>query len=141
MDPSPQSPERRRKRTDLVHLRSLALDQPETATGQVLWMWPEIQHALLTGKTVREIWHAARLDGIDIEYPQFRVYVSRLRRRGQASGGLPRQDQQIQSAMLSEQASATRPKAPADPLYNLRVQLEKKRQSHFEYNPFPDPSD
>src|SRR5579864_1313557 len=32
---------------------------------------------------LREVWEAAKLDGLAIPYPQFRVYVSRLRRRRQ----------------------------------------------------------
>lgn len=105
-------------------------------------MWPEIRQALATGKTVREIWQAARLDGIDIAYPQFRVYVSRVRRREQASNGaLPQQHPQTLSPAPAEDGAAVRTETPTDALYNVRVQLEKKRQSQFEYNPFPDPKD
>src|SRR5579864_6211271 len=78
-DPASQS--RRRTKSHLVHLRSLPGVEPATSTGRVAWIWPEIEAGLATGKKLREVWNAARADGLDIPYPQFRVYVSRVRRR------------------------------------------------------------
>jgi hypothetical protein len=75
------SPSRKRTKADLVHLHILPSVEPATSTGRVAWIWPEIQGALSTGKKLREVWEAARADGFDIPYPQFRVYVSRLRQR------------------------------------------------------------
>jgi len=105
-------------------------------------MWPEIQAALATGKKLKEVWEAAQRDGLHISYPHFRVYISRLRRRERAWTVQPPQpDQRPQSAQASNDGGPPSSKPPADPLYNVRVMLEKKRQSHFEYNPFPDPKD
>lgn len=70
-----------RTKSGLVHLRSLPSVEPATSTGRVAWIWPEIEAALATGKKLREVWAAACADGFEIPYPQFRVYVSRLRRR------------------------------------------------------------
>src|SRR5580693_778913 len=48
---------------------------------------------------LREVWEAAKLDGLEIPYPQFRVYVARLRRRRQKpSQSLPGQPLQQTSA-------------------------------------------
>jgi len=105
-------------------------------------MWPEIQAGLATGKKLKQVWEAARQDGLHISYPHFRVYVSRLRRREQTQKvQRPQRDQQLQSAAPPHDGTAEHREVPIDPLYNVRVQLEKKRQSHFEYNPFPDPKD
>jgi hypothetical protein len=72
---------KRKTKADLFHLRSLSAIEPATSTGRVLWIWPEIEASLSTGKKLRKVWEAACADGIDIPYPQFRVYVSRIRSR------------------------------------------------------------
>jgi hypothetical protein len=124
----------------MVHLRSLPSEEPATSIGWVQWMWPEIQAGLATGKKLKEVWEAAQRDGLHISYSQFRVYVSRIRRREQRSKS-PTDKQELKPSQ--SQADSTTPTrgSPVDPLYNIRVQLEKKRQSHFDYNPFPDPKD
>jgi hypothetical protein len=126
----------------MIHLRSLPSNEPVTAIGWVRWMWLEIQEGLKTGKTLKEVWEAARRDGLQVSYPQFRVYVSRIRRleeTGNAKRATDRGD-----AIIDQNGAQSAPGFPekaADPLYNIRVQLEKKRLSTFEYNPFPDPKD
>jgi len=129
-DPNPQS-RRRKPRTDLVHLRSLLSTQPATGTGQVVAAWKEIEAALLRGMKIREVWEAAKLDGLDVPYDQFRVYVSRLRRRrppGSASE-LPRP--------ASTCPDSSRPaQSPSDPFRNLREEREKKERSGFDFDPF-----
>src|SRR5579863_9848522 len=72
---------RKRTKSDLAHLCALPGVEPETSTGRVAWIWPEIEAGLATGKKLREVWDAVRADGFDIPYPQFRVYVSRIRSR------------------------------------------------------------
>jgi hypothetical protein len=48
---------------------------------------------------LREVWDAATLDGLEIPYPQFRVYVSRLRRRRhRASAPAPEKPQRQTNA-------------------------------------------
>src|SRR5271156_4005596 len=79
---NPQSG-RKRTKSNLVRLHSLPSAQPATSTGQVIAVWKEIESGLARGLKLREVWEAAKLDGLEIPYPQFRVYVSRLRRRHQ----------------------------------------------------------
>ena len=125
-------PRRRKTNSDLVHLRSLLSVQPATSTGQVTAAWGEIEAGLARGMKLREVWEAARLDGLEIPYPQFRVYVSRIRRRGQRSrtSGL-----QPANALTNAERGLPAP-PPPDPFNNLREQREKKEQSGFEYDPF-----
>ena len=131
MDSNPP-PRRRKTRSDLVHLRSLLTVLPATNTGQVTAAWGEIEAGLARGMKLREVWEAAKLDGLEIPYPQFRVYVSRIRRRCQRSrtSGL-----QPANALTNAERGLPVP-PPPDPFNNLREQREKKSQSGFEYDPF-----
>jgi hypothetical protein len=81
---------------------------------------------------LREVWEAAKLDGLEIPYPQFRVYVSRLRRRHQR---LPISTSAHPPVVTNGEAELLAP-VPPDPFRNLREQREKKNQSGFEYDPF-----
>jgi hypothetical protein len=106
----------------------------------VAWVWPEIQAGLSTGKKLREVWEAARLDGLQIPYPQFRVYVSRLRKREKAR-------QFEKTACQPPSAPARNETGPApqeesrDPFNNLREQRQKKQQTGFDYDPFSNQKD
>src|SRR5579863_6103153 len=125
-------PRRGKANSDLVHLRSLLCVQPATSTGRVTAAWGEIEAGLARGMKLREVWEAAKLDGLEIPYPQFRVYVSRLRRRHQRSStSMP----QPPPALANGQRESPVPSSP-DPFRNLREQREKKKQSAFEYDPF-----
>jgi hypothetical protein len=131
MDTPPQ-PRRRKSRSDLVHLRSLPSTQPTTKIGQVAWAWAEIEAGLTAGMKLKEVWEAASRDGLVMSYAQFRVYISRLRRRRQRSAEI--QPQPLPT--LSNEPSDTPASLPADPFKNLRELREKKKQSGFEYDPF-----
>jgi hypothetical protein len=125
-------PRRRKTNSDLVHLRSLLSVQPATSTGRVTAAWEEIEAGLARGMKLREVWEAARLDGLEIPYPQFRVYVSRIRRRGQRSRT---SGPQPANPLTNEERGLPAP-PPPDPFNNLREQRDKKEQSGFEYDPF-----
>src|ERR1022692_3035530 len=125
-------PRRRKTSSDLVHLRSLLSVLPATNTGQVTAAWGEIEAGLARGMKLREVWEAAKLDGLEIPYPQFRVYTSRLRRRRLRPSALGLQPQ---PALTNSDRELAAP-SPSDPFANLREQREKKKQSVFEYDPF-----
>jgi hypothetical protein len=124
----------RRTKTDLVHLRSLPAAEPATSTGRVAWAWPEIQAGLVTGKKLREVWEAAQLDGLQIPYPQFRVYVSRLRMREKARE-LAKTACQPPSAPAQNQAGPVPQEASTDPFNNLREQRQKSRRQDSSSTP------
>jgi hypothetical protein len=119
---SNSTPHRKKARSDLVHLRSLISVLPATATGQVTAAWREIEAGLAPGMKLREVWEAAKLDGLAIPCPQFRVYVSRLRRRQHRSS-----TPQLQPVLTNVEQGLPNP--PPDPFRNLREQREKKKQS------------
>src|SRR5580698_3148314 len=94
MDSTPKL-RRRKSRSDLVHLHSLPSTQTATKIGQVIWAWAEIEAGLAAGMKLKEVWEAASRDGIEMSYAQFRVCVSRLRRRRhRASPSVPEQPPQ-----------------------------------------------
>ncbi len=124
-------PRRRKTSSDLVHLRSLPTVLPATNTGQVIAAWGEIEAGLARGMKLREVWEAAKLDGLEIPYPQFRVYVSRLRRRSQRSSAST-----LQAPPSLKDGDCPQLSPAPDPFSNLREQREKKELSGFEYDPF-----
>jgi hypothetical protein len=103
---------------------------PGTNAGKVTAAWDEIERGLARGMKLREVWEAAKLDGLEIPYPQFRVYVSRLRRRQRRSTS----PSQPPPALTSVERGL--PDPPPDPFSNLREQREKKKDAGFEYDPF-----
>lgn len=124
-----------RNRTQLAHMRALVETLPKTKSGQVVWAWPEIQAGLNSGRNLKEIWEALQLDGIIMSYDQFRVYVSRTRKR------FAHRPEMIPPSPHASAVPAAPPVAspPArDPLANIRRELERKRTSGFNYDPFPD---
>ena len=129
MDSNPP-PRRRKASSDLIHLRSLLSVLPGTNAGMVTAAWDEIERGLARGMKLREVWEAAKLDGLEIPYPQFRVYVSRLRRRQRRSTS----PSQPPPARTSVEPGL--PDSPPDPFSNLREQREKKKDAGFEYDPF-----
>ena len=81
---------------------------------------------------LKEVWEAASRDGLEMSYAQFRVCVSRLRRRRhRAPPSVPEQPPQQTNA---DNAPPDPPRS--DPFRNLREQREKKQRSGFEYDPF-----
>ncbi len=126
MDSNPP-PRRRKTRSDLVHLRSLLSVQPATSTGQLPGSWGEIEAGPGEGNET-EIWGgAAKLDGLEIPYSQFRVYVSRLRRRRQRSSTSA---QQPSPAVVNGERGLPLPASPPpDPFNNLREQREKRNNA------------
>ncbi len=124
-----------------MNIRSLASREPATGTGKVMWIWPEIEEALATGKKLREVWEAARADGLAIPYPQFRVYVSRLRSRQLRKS--PAESSTRPHAAVARAAEPQQPQpespAPPDPYRNLREQREKKQSDGFIFDPFSKP--
>jgi hypothetical protein len=101
----------------------------------VAWIWPEIEAGLATGKKLREVWDAARADGLDIPYPQFRVYVSRVRSRRLRQRQV---ELELTPRAAADSISPPVPQSPvsADPFQNLRAQREKKQTDGFTYDPF-----
>jgi hypothetical protein len=74
---------------------------------------------------LKEIWEAAKLDGLEMSYAQFRVYVSRLRRRPRQRNATQPQPPPASTANPDDGS----PTQPSDPFRNLREEREKAKQS------------
>ena len=129
--------------SELPHLHQLAKMTPRTASGRVRAAWMVIKANIAAGKTPREVYDAAELDGLRVPYAQFRVYVHRLRKRDLRCG-LPAVSSHSRTKMAAQPVEPQRnaparqapsPQGASDPLRNLREQRAKTRS--FEYDPFP----
>jgi hypothetical protein len=134
MSQNPACQSQPRRKRDLIHLNSLPHLQPLTSTGTVAWIWPEVEAALSTGKKLREVWDAASNDGLNIPYPQFRVYVSRLRKRSRRDGSKREPTPPTTAASVAIRQHESPP--PNDPFRNLREQRQKNQSDGFHYDPF-----
>jgi hypothetical protein len=143
----------KRSAKSLRHLAELLGKPPATTTGKVIWAWPQISAALQRGWRTFEVWSALREDGIEIQYDQFRVYLSRVRRRlarlSAQRAQAPTQDTpephseaEVPSTSAPQPPAAPpSPPTPADPYSGVREQRQRKRQSGFEYDPFSSDKD
>jgi hypothetical protein len=125
----------------LIHLRSLPSAQPGyEASGQA-----ELQHGSRNrgghwrvGMKLREVWEAARRDGLEMSVraiPRLRFAGSRRR----AVNGLQKRQRRYRRRPSLTSSARRWPGIPvALPIRsrNLREQREKKKQSVFEYDPF-----
>lgn len=111
-----------------------------------MWAWSEIQASLSRGTKMQEIWKALCRDGIEMSYGQFRTYVWRIRKRLAAgsigvAGSSVRMPETAGQEVASEAFATPGPtpqNRPADPLANIRREVERKRTSRFQYDPVPD---
>ena len=111
----------------LLRLGSLPQQPPPSKTGKVVWAWPKIVDALNAGWRLSQVWEALREDGIEMPYNQFRVYVSRIRRRKVTV--TPQPSPPMRSPAPAETTAS-------DPYSTIRKQRKLKHRSGFEYDPF-----
>jgi hypothetical protein len=128
------------KSSDHSHVRALAQRRPARKSAQVRWFWPQIRAALAAGHSIADVRRELALDGLDISYSKLRTYIGRLRKQDHATG---RQSAPAGDSVTGDsQCKPTPGSEPApDPLFNVRRQLDLKKRTSFEYNPFPDPND
>jgi hypothetical protein len=112
----------------LPRLGSLPQQPPPSKTGKVIWAWPKIVDALNAGWRLAQVWEALREDGIEMPYNQFRVYVSRIRRRNASVS--------LKPASPAGPAEPPEKAATSDPYAGIRKQRKLKRRTGFEYDPF-----
>ena len=105
-------------------LERLAAEAPRRKAVLIRSLLPEIQAALKSGQTLKDIWEALEAEGLDVRYHTFHMAVWRARRKPTAANTWEKQDKPSQSPESSE-PSAELVEA-RDPLANLK-RLEQDR--------------
>jgi hypothetical protein len=108
-------------------LEKLAAEPPATKTALICALLPEIEIALASGKTRKQVWQRLADEGLDVTYETFHTIIRRARRKPRitaAPGGnihrLPKRD-----------AEGLTGKPVHDPLANLRKVEASRPGFHF----------
>jgi hypothetical protein len=68
-------------------LETLASELPRTKSRVLRFLLPDIELALASGKTVKEVWQSVADRGFDISYKTFCASLRRLRKKARVSAG------------------------------------------------------
>ena len=68
-------------------LETLASEPPRTKSRVLRFLLPDIELALASGKTVKEVWQSVAGGGFDISYKTFCASLRRLRKKARVSAG------------------------------------------------------
>jgi len=117
-----------------VSLSARIQEKPRTKFGELRRLWPEIKAELRDGNKLKQIWECIVEGGIDLSWPKFRTYVTRLRKLEAAGADLPvRETSRQDVAPASEHRERNIGKR--DPLSNLRTHLNKRPGFEFDERP------
>jgi len=103
-------------------LEKLTGEPPATKTALIAILLPEIETALASGKTRRQIWQRLVEDGFDLSYDTFHSTLWRVQRKPRITAATRRKTPEV-----SERAAEQLTEEPGhDPLANLR-KVERSR--------------
>jgi hypothetical protein len=103
-------------------LEKLTAEPPATKTALISILLPEIETALASGKTRRQIWQRLVEDGFDLSYHTFHSTLWRVQRKPRITAAMRRKTPKVskgEAEQLTEEVGH-------DPLVNLR-RLEQSR--------------
>ena len=103
-------------------LEKLTGEPPATKTALISILLPEIETALASGKTRRQIWQRLFEDGFDLSYDTFHSTLWRVQRKPRITAAMRRKTPKVskgEAEQLTEEVGH-------DPLVNLR-RLEQSR--------------
>ena len=103
-------------------LEKLAEEPPTTKTALLRFLLPQIQVALRSGKTLKQVWQRLSEDGLDISCETFCRLIRRARAKPHASAALS--EKSVEALSASTQAAASG--VVRDPFANLK-RLEANR--------------
>src|SRR5437879_13799114 len=103
-------------------LEKLAAEPPSTKTALMRSLLPEIEAALASGKTWKQVWQCLADDGLDISYETFRKLLCRVRKKARISAPSGGKSPQLPS----RRAQATADGVARDPVANPK-RLEETR--------------
>jgi len=103
-------------------LEKLAAEPPSTKTALIRSLLSEIEAALASGKTWKQVWQCLADDGLDISYETFRKALQRIRKKARISAPLRGKSLELPGLCAQETADGV----ARDPLANLK-RLEENR--------------
>jgi hypothetical protein len=103
-------------------LEKLTAEPPATKTALISILLPEIETALASGKTRKQVWKQLAEDGLDLTYNTFHSTLWRVQRKPRTAAAMRRKTTKV----LKAEAEQLTEELGHDPLVNLR-RLEQSR--------------
>src|SRR5437667_4902981 len=97
-------------------LERLAAEPPSTKTALMRSLLSEIEAALASGKTWKQVWQCLADDGLDISYETFRKVLQRVRKKARISAPPGAKASEFPGLSAQETADGV----ARDPLANLK---------------------
>lgn len=108
-------------------LEKLTGEPPATKTALISILLPEIETALASGKTRRQIWQRLVEDGFDLSYDTFHSTLWRVQRKPRITAATRRKTPRISKGEVEEVTE----EAGHDPLANLRKVEQSRPGFHY----------
>jgi len=112
-------------------LEKLAAEPPSTKTALMRSLLSEIEAALASGKTWKQVWQCLADDGLDISYETFRKVLQRVRKKARISAPPGGKASEFPTATAQETADHV----ARDPLANLKRLDENRPGFHWRATP------
>ena len=112
-------------------LEKLAAEPPSTKTALIRSLLSEIEAALASGKTWKQVWQCLADDGLDISYETFRKLLQRVRKKARTSA--PRSGKSLD--LPGGYSQETVDGVARDPLVNLKRLDENRPGFHWRATP------
>ena len=111
-------------------LEKLAAEGPKTKTALICSLLPEIETALVSGKTRKQVWQRLADEGLDVSYKTFHTIVRRARNKRHLTAAPARKMRRPRDRKCEEAP----PGLKHDPLVNLRRLEESRPGFHYQAN-------
>jgi hypothetical protein len=113
-------------------LEKLAAEAPRTKTALICSLLPEIEIALVSGKTRKEVWQRLADEGLDVTCKTFYTIIWRAGNKRRLTAAPARKMRGLRVRNYEESAAGVR--YGHDPLANLRRVEESRPGFHFRGN-------
>ena len=108
-------------------LEKLAAEPPATKTALICSLLPDIETALVSGKTRKQVWQRLAADGLDVTYKTFHTIIRRAHKKPRTTAALGRKSPRP----LKAEEEGLPGESVHDPLVNLRKVEACRPGFHF----------
>jgi hypothetical protein len=112
-------------------LEKLAAEPPSTKTALMRSLLSDIEAALASGKTWKQVWQCLADDGLDMSYETFRKLLQRVRKKARTSAPRSGKSLELPGAYSQETVDGV----ARDPLVNLKRLDENRPGFHWRATP------